>query len=165
MALALVAATAVVLPAVASAAPAKATASLVIEVTKNATYGPILTEGNGFVVYRYTLDKKNSSVCTGECATLWPPVVLPKSQSVPIGKGLSAGTLGVITRKGGARQVTFDGIPLYLYLGDKPGTVTGEGVDKQWYVINPAKPTAVPAPGASPKASAKPVSSSGGIAY
>ncbi len=51
------------------------------------------------------------------------------------GMGLQ-GTFGVITRSDGGRQVTFNGIPLYLYAKDvKPGDTNGQGVGNIWFVV------------------------------
>ena len=58
------------------------------------------------------------------------------------GSGLTASKLGTITRSGGKHQVTYNGHPLYLYVGDKkPGDVTGQGVTAfgaAWFVLSPA---------------------------
>jgi Secreted repeat of unknown function len=49
--------------------------------------------------------------------------------------------LGTITRSGGTRQVTYNGHPVYVYIGDKkPGDVNGQGVTAfgaAWYVVSP----------------------------
>ncbi|MGH9065129.1 MAG: COG4315 family predicted lipoprotein [Acidimicrobiales bacterium] len=55
--------------------------------------------------------------------------------------GGSASLVGTITRKGGARQVTYGGHPLYHYAGDSaPGQANGEGVSSYgalWYAVSP----------------------------
>lgn len=49
------------------------------------------------------------------------------------------GKVGVITTDAGTRQVTLNGMPLYLYSKDTaPGDVKGQGFNKIWWVINPA---------------------------
>jgi hypothetical protein len=64
-------------------------------------------------------------MCTGSCATYWPPVVGP----VTAGSGVT-GTLGIITRAGGTMQATYDGHPLYTYVGDSgPGQAKGNGLN------------------------------------
>src|SRR5256885_391097 len=53
----------------------------------------------------------------------------------PAGVGLP-GPLGIIPRPGGLRQVTINGLPIYLYAGDKaPGQETGNGMSGSWHVI------------------------------
>src|SRR5580658_6498123 len=131
-----------------SALPAAAGASgasTVVKVTHNKTWGSILTLKNGDTLYRLTADSKNKSTCSGACAKVWPPVLLAAGQKSPVGQGVHG--LGTITRAGGARQVTINGLPLYLFIGDgKPGAVTGNIKDMwgQWWTVNPSHPTAVP---------------------
>ncbi len=131
--------------ATASTAQASTATATVVTVTKSAKWGTILVTGTGYAIYRLTADSKNKSVCTGACATAWPPVLLASGQKTPIGKGVSG--LGSISRSGGQRQVTYEGIPLYTFIGDrKPGQVNGNVKDHfgQWWSINPAHPLAVP---------------------
>jgi predicted lipoprotein with Yx(FWY)xxD motif len=72
-------------------------------------------------------------VCTGSCASAWPPLAAPVR--APAGVRLP-GPLGMITRPGGVRQVTINGYPIYTYAGDKaPGQATGNGIAGAWHVI------------------------------
>jgi predicted lipoprotein with Yx(FWY)xxD motif len=46
--------------------------------------------------------------------------------------------LGVTTRTGGAKQVTYGGHPLYYFKGDTaPGQTKGQGVGGVWFLIGP----------------------------
>jgi predicted lipoprotein with Yx(FWY)xxD motif len=58
------------------------------------------------------------------------------------GAGLDASKLGTTTRRGGARQVTYAGHPLYYYVGDrKPGQILCQNVVEfggTWLVVSPA---------------------------
>jgi predicted lipoprotein with Yx(FWY)xxD motif len=66
----------------------------------------------------------------------WPPLLLPEGD--PIAPPDLPGTLAVITRADGGRQVTYNDQPLYLYVRDqKPGDTTGEGVAGVWHVARP----------------------------
>ncbi len=115
-----------------------------ITVTQNKTWGPTLTM-NGDTLYRLTKDSTNKSVCTGKCATVWLPVELAAGQKAPVGMGVSH--LGSFTRSPGVRQVTYEGIPLYTFTGDKKaGQVTGNIKDTwgQWWSINPSSPLTPP---------------------
>lgn len=155
-------------------APANAEdAYTTVMVVHNKTWGSLLALTNGDTVYRYVHDTKNHSRCTGTCAKIWPPVELTGDQKAPAGKGVKG--LGTITRAGGAKQVTYRGIPLYRFVGDKaPYQVHGNIKDSfgQWWIVNPAKPTAIPtaikpakstskSPGTRPAGT----SSSGGAAF
>ena len=108
------------------------TAALKTETTRA---GMVLADDHGLTLYYYSADKRGSgkSVCTGGCATAWPPLAAPVK--APAGVRLP-GPLGIITRPGGVRQVTINGFPVYLYAGDKaPGQDTGNGVEGSWHVI------------------------------
>ena len=48
------------------------------------------------------------------------------------------GELGTITRTNGAKQVTYNGLPLYRFASDaKPGDTNGQGVAHIWFVAQP----------------------------
>ena len=118
----------------------------------------VLTNAAGFTLYTFAKDTTNTSNCTGSCATYWPPVKGPATA----GSGVT-GTLSTITRSDGTVQVTYDGHPLYTYVGDTgPGTNKGNGLNLSgglWYEATPSGTT--PATGSSASASA----SSGGGGY
>jgi predicted lipoprotein with Yx(FWY)xxD motif len=103
--------------------------------TESTRAGMVLASSGGLTLYYYTEDKPHSgqSVCTGGCATAWPPLAAPVK--APAGVHLP-GPLGMITRPGGVKQVTINGFPVYLYAGDKtPGQDTGNGAEGSWHVI------------------------------
>ena len=97
--------------------------------------GTVLASSRGLTLYYYAEDKPGSgkSMCTGSCATAWPPLAAPVK--APAGVRLP-GRLRTITRPNGLKQVTLNGYPLYLYIGDKaPGQATGNGIGGAWHVI------------------------------
>jgi predicted lipoprotein with Yx(FWY)xxD motif len=103
-------------------------------------YGRILVDGRGFALYLFTRDKGRKSRCYGACATAWPPFL---TKGAPrYGKGTKRGLLGTTHRKGGKRQVTYRGHPLYYYEGDKqPKQVLCQAVQEfggYWYVVAPS---------------------------
>jgi predicted lipoprotein with Yx(FWY)xxD motif len=137
-----------------------------IAVAQNKTWGATLTLKNGDTLYRLTKDSKNKSVCTGKCATIWIPVLLATGQKTPVGSGVSH--LGSFTRANGTHQVTYEGIPLYTFTGDKKaGQVTGNIKDTwgQWWSINPASPTTAPKKKGGSGSTTTTTTSGGGIAY
>jgi predicted lipoprotein with Yx(FWY)xxD motif len=93
----------------------------------------VLTNAQGFTLYYHTTDTP-TSVCSGACATAWPPLLLPSGTP---GSSVSLpGTLGVETNVNG-RQVTFNGHPLYLWKSDtSAGQATGEGINN-FHVATP----------------------------
>ena len=136
-----------------------------ITVSQNKTWGATLTLKDGHTLYRLTKDSTNKSVCTGQCATIWLPVLLASGQKTPVGSGVSH--LGSFARANGTHQVTYEGIPLYTFSGDKKaGAVTGNVKDTwgQWWSINPSSPKTPPKKkgGGSPTTT---TTSGGGIAY
>jgi predicted lipoprotein with Yx(FWY)xxD motif len=84
----------------------------------------VLTNAKGFTLYSFSPDTSTTSKCNGHCATVWPPVKGPVTA-----KGIT-GTFGTITRANGSIQATFDGHPLYTYVGDtSPGQAKGNGLN------------------------------------
>jgi predicted lipoprotein with Yx(FWY)xxD motif len=103
---------------------------------KTATIGgvPVLTNAHGRTLYWFAPDTLTASACTGSCAVYWPPV----TGSPKAGPGVT-GTLGTIKRPGGAVQATYDGHPLYTYIGDSgPRQARGNNLDLNgglWYEV------------------------------
>jgi predicted lipoprotein with Yx(FWY)xxD motif len=108
----------------------------------------VLTNAKGFTLYWFGPDTPTTSKCTGSCATYWPPVKGPATA----GSGVT-GTLGTITRPDGTTQATYDGHPLYTYLGDTaPGQAKGNGLNASggvWYEMTVSGATPAPAASAS----------------
>ncbi|MEW2426207.1 SCO0930 family lipoprotein [Streptomyces nigra] len=95
--------------------------------------GPLLTDGTGFTLYRFTDDgaKPTTSACNGECAKTWPPV---PAEGATLPAGVDPKLKGSIERADGTKQLTIGGIPLYRYAKDaKPGQVSGDGVGNTWF--------------------------------
>ena len=94
----------------------------------------VLTNADGLTLYWFAPDTSTSSKCLGSCATYWPPVF----GSPAAGPGVT-GKLGTINRPGGGLQATYDGHPLYTYIGDRaPGQANGNDLDLNggfWYDI------------------------------
>jgi predicted lipoprotein with Yx(FWY)xxD motif len=85
--------------------------------------------------YLWEADRHDRSNCRGACAAAWPPV-LTKARPTA-GSGLKAADLSTI-RRGGERQVTYAGHPLYYFAGDGRGTTRGQGSDgfgARWWLV------------------------------
>jgi predicted lipoprotein with Yx(FWY)xxD motif len=112
----------------------------------------VVTNSAGMTVYWFAPDTSTTSKCTGSCATYWPPVKGPATA----GSGVT-GTLGTITRSDGSTQATYDGHPLYTYVGDTaPGQAKGNGLNISgglWYEMTVSGATPAAGTGASPSAS------------
>jgi predicted lipoprotein with Yx(FWY)xxD motif len=94
----------------------------------------VLTNARGYTLYRFAPDTPSKSTCYGTCAAYWPPVT-----GRPVAGSGVTGKLGTIERTGGMSQVTYDGHPLYTYIGDSaPGQSAGNNVNLNggfWYEI------------------------------
>jgi len=106
--------------------------------TAHGAAGTYLT-ASGRALYLWVADSRGHSNCSGSCAQAWPPLL---SQGRPVAIGAVApGSLGLITRAGGAHQVTYAGHPLYFFAGDQhAGTTTGQGSDgfgAKWWLVAP----------------------------
>ncbi len=104
----------------------------------------VLTNAKGFTLYWFVPDTATKSNCNGSCAHFWPPVKGPAGA----GPGVT-GKLSVITRSDGSKQASYDGHPLYTYVGDTaPGQAKGNGINLSggvWHEVTASGATA-PAP-------------------
>jgi predicted lipoprotein with Yx(FWY)xxD motif len=127
----------IVLTLVAAGAAFAATHSTGTKVTLHSTSkGKVLATSTGRTLYLYTPDGHNKSNCTGSCASYWPPLM---TTGKPVaGMGVKQSLLGT-AKRGAKLQVTYNGHPLYRYVGDSgAGQVTGEGSNSTWYVVTAA---------------------------
>jgi predicted lipoprotein with Yx(FWY)xxD motif len=101
--------------------------------------GTVLVDAKGFTLYDLPSEANGTITCTGSCAANWPPVLLPAGvMSATPGSGVSASKLGTIARPDGGTQVTYNGLPLYLFINDQsPGQANGQGVEG-FHVVTPS---------------------------
>jgi len=94
----------------------------------------VLANAKGFTLYWFAPDTATTSKCNGSCTAYWPPVKGPATA----GPGVT-GRLGTIKRSGGPVQATYDGHPLYTYIGDTaPGQARGNKLNLNgglWYEV------------------------------
>ena len=115
---------------------ARAQDATTVMIADAGSLGMILTDSAGLTLYTFDRDTPGVSNCSGGCATTWPPLLLAEGD--PIAPPDLPGTLAVIARADGSRQVTYNDQPLYLYIRDmKPGDTTGEGVGGVWHLAKP----------------------------
>jgi predicted lipoprotein with Yx(FWY)xxD motif len=123
----------------ASSGPASAKTSfsgkvLTITTERVQNIGTVLATSSGHTLYHFSRDPSGKSTCTGACAALWPPLLLPKGVShikAPHGlKGFS-----VIHRANGRLQVSFHHEALYLLANDKKGHAGGQGIANVWFAV------------------------------
>src|SRR6266536_2217249 len=86
--------------------------------TVQGTSETILVDSHGLPLYTYQL------------AALWPPLVA----AAPTDRGLTGRLASVATTNG--EQVAYNGHFLYTFVEDRPGQVTGQGV-QNFYIATP----------------------------
>lgn len=112
-------------------------------------FGEYLTDSAGRALYMFEEDKRGQSNCYEDCAEVWPPLV-SKGEAIRV-QDIDKDLVGLIERKDGVMQVTYNGMPLYYYIKDKgqPGTTSGHDVHDEfgeWYLVAPSgKKVAAPA--------------------
>jgi predicted lipoprotein with Yx(FWY)xxD motif len=105
-------------------------------------YGTVLFDGKGSVLYGFTRDRRGKpSTCYGACATAWP-VYYKAAGKLRAGKGVKQKLIGTVKRRNGRLQVTYNGRPLYYYIGDRsPGAISCQNVSEfggLWLVVSPS---------------------------
>jgi predicted lipoprotein with Yx(FWY)xxD motif len=105
----------------------------------SSTLGPVVVDGQGYVLYRSDRDSAHPprSTCTDACLAQWLPV-RATAGDLQIA-GIDRELVGRLTRSDGTVQLTLAGWPLYGFAGDRmPGDVNGQGTDGVWHVIAPS---------------------------
>lgn len=114
------------------------------------TLGKVLTDSEGFTLYRFDKDTASppETNCDGDCAKAWPAVPAGDATAAA---GTAASLLGEVARPDGTKQLTVAGWPMYRYAQDaKPGEAKGQGVGGTWFASAPdGKKAAVNADGPS----------------
>ena len=96
----------------------------------------ILTNAQGMTLYYRTSDAPPATVCSGGCASAWPPLIVSGS-AAPTSATSLPGKLTSATDANG-NQVEYNGHPLYTFSGDTaPGQTTGNGTAGVWFVTTP----------------------------
>lgn len=121
---------------------AKSTASVSVSTRSVAGLGVVLVNSSGRTLYMFVPDKQKAVTCFTTCAKIWPPLKLPTGAKTVAAGSAKASLLGSDADKAGGRVVTYNGWPLYTYLGDtKAGVATGQALNVNgglWYVLAPS---------------------------
>lgn len=110
-----------------------------VSAAKAGDLGTILVTSEGMTLYDFHRDQGGQSSCYGACAGAWPPLL---TEGNPQAQGAAKRSmLGTTKRKDGTIQVTYNGWPLYTYVGDQaPGEANGNDIDQfgaEWYALQP----------------------------
>ena len=104
--------------------------------------GQVLVNAAGRTLYVFAADAHAKVTCTGACASVWPPLLLPAGMTPRATGAVKSSLLGSDPDPAGGRVITYAGWPLYTYVADPAaGDDSGQGIDLNggfWYVISPA---------------------------
>jgi predicted lipoprotein with Yx(FWY)xxD motif len=117
-----------------------------------------------------TTEKGGRITCTASsgCLHAWPETDLPSGvTAAKAGSGVQSSLLGTVKGADGKMEVTYNGWPLYTFIGDSSaGQAKGQGLTNfggTWYVLNTAgNPVTVKAGSGG---GSSPSSGSGGAGY
>ena len=150
-----------------------ASASSVTVSAKNVPgVGTVLVNGAGRTLYMFTPEKGGKITCTASsgCLHAWPETDLPSgATAATAGSGVKSSLLGTVKGATGQKEVTYNGWPLYTFIGDSAaGQANGQALTNfggTWYVLNSSGTpvTAKVTAGSSPSSSSG--SSGGGYGY
>jgi predicted lipoprotein with Yx(FWY)xxD motif len=93
----------------------------------------MMVDAKGMTLYTFDKDIVGSgkSVCNGDCAVKWPPMMVVAADA----KAVSA-DWSIITRDNGQKQWAFKGKPLYTWPEDQePGDKYGDNYSKVWHIV------------------------------
>jgi predicted lipoprotein with Yx(FWY)xxD motif len=101
-------------------------------IVQHSNLGWVMAKADGLVVYTYDKDSTGGApTCTGSCASVWTPVTgMPKAGPADT----FPGTFGTVTA-GGKKVITYNGHPLYVYVGAPALSTKGNGIGGVWHVV------------------------------
>jgi predicted lipoprotein with Yx(FWY)xxD motif len=91
----------------------------------------MLVNSHGLTVYVFDKDVAGSgkSVCNGDCAVKWPPVLANPGDT-------AHGAYTIVVREDGRRQWAYQGRPVYTWPEDQePGDKYGDNKFNIWHVV------------------------------
>ncbi|MCW8274443.1 hypothetical protein IMF27_01045 [Pseudomonas sp. PCH199] len=93
----------------------------------------MMVDHKGMTVYTFDKDSGGKSMCNGDCAKNWPPMMAPAGAAV-------SGKWSTIKRDDGTMQYAYDGKPLYTFMKDKkPGDMVGDNMKDVWHAMREHK--------------------------
>ena len=126
--------------------------------------GNTLVDANGRTLYLFEADRPNVSTLSDAGQAIWPPFTASTKPEAT--GGAVAARVGTIAGPRGSDQVTYNGHPLYYYIGDhNPGQMQGQGLKEfgaLWYVLSPAGAAITSAPASSGRRYSTPSGSASG---
>jgi predicted lipoprotein with Yx(FWY)xxD motif len=131
---------------------------------RSTSLGKTLVDANGRTLYLFQGDRAGVSTLSTAGAAVWPRVV--SAGTLKAENGAQAALIGTTTSSSGVKQVTYQGHPLYYYVGDSsPGSTRGQALNQfgaLWYVLGPSGNAITRAPSSS---TAAPAAAAPGYGY
>ena len=113
-----------------------------LEMATNTNLGVYLTDKDGVALYVFGPDSFLKSNCADAqgCIAAWPPLTVATGSTPTFGTGVDGSLVYWIKRADGTIQVTYNGWPLYYYVGEigKPGTINCQNKNMNggfWWII------------------------------
>jgi predicted lipoprotein with Yx(FWY)xxD motif len=126
----------------------------------------VLATASGLTLYRNTRETRGHVSCGPGCTAEWPPLLVPKGRHPTAGAGVTAAKLGTLKRPDGSTQVTYGGMRLYRFAGDRTaGAAKGEGVGGIWFAVTPKPSPASAAPSTTTTTTTTTTSTQSGYSY
>jgi predicted lipoprotein with Yx(FWY)xxD motif len=124
-------------PATSTQAAIPVTGSTAVQVLDNPEFGQVLATSDGLTLYTNTVDTAEDLRCINiACTGFWPPYSV---DAEPTAGAEIPGSLGIVNRPDGSKQVTFNQQPLYtFYLDKQQGDAKGNGFTDfggTWHVV------------------------------
>jgi predicted lipoprotein with Yx(FWY)xxD motif len=94
--------------------------------------GGMFVDAKGMTLYTFDKDTPGKSVCNGQCAANWPPLIVADGAK-------ASGDWTIVVRDDGLKQWAYKGRPVYTWIKDtKPGDTTGDGfLNGAWHIAKP----------------------------
>jgi predicted lipoprotein with Yx(FWY)xxD motif len=94
--------------------------------------GNVLVDSSGMALYTNNMDSGSKIACANGCTAFWIPLTAPSGGQPTAADSNVQAQLGTTKRPDGTTQVTFGGKPLYTFVQDSSGKVTGNGFSDQF---------------------------------
>jgi predicted lipoprotein with Yx(FWY)xxD motif len=116
-----------------------------LQAVNSSNFTGVLATSAGRTLYVLSTEKSTKLHCATTCLKMWVPLEVKSSVSrVTIGTGVK-GKVAFVKRTSAMKQLTFNGFPLYTYVGDtRAGTTNGEAIVSEggtWYMAHAAAKT------------------------
>lgn len=98
----------------------KSKTATVVNETVRGSFGEILTTTTGLTLY---IQQTGTCTKASGCLTIWPPLLMPKHKTMPLGVSSGLGT----AKQGHRLQVTYEGKRLYTFYTDSGTSTNGAG--------------------------------------